>query len=373
MNENDTQKRKKNLYIVMTVWFAVLAAWLLAERMEVITQTALSKNIWWTVLLLFGAAITGFLFQPLVKEKFPSAKDSRVIADPRLHLKDHETLMGYYPVVALVVLLGGLLTSHALYGNTIIFEVKSAAFWLATGVTGVLNVFVFYFLTKGFRYGDLSLVSITQAMSPLFVLPISFAAFAFLGSIAPIANPSVSTAGMFGILLTIVALVLNVRAGKKTPVITAPPVGDWFANHPVFSGLLGTFIGSIAVNFDKVAIDSANPFLAGILTMLIVAVITTAWTCAKGGWKRVAFVFKKYAKSFLLVGLAYGAVILVMNITLYGANVNYYATIKRTSALFGIFYGMYVLREGLGTKDRVMRIAVGVLVIAGVLLITLKG
>lgn len=373
MNSNETSNRKKNLYIIMTIWFALLVVWLLATRAGVTTATALSRNIWWTALLLFGAAITGFLFQPMVKALFPSTKDPRIIADPRLHLKDHETLMGYYPIVALIVLLGGLVTSNALYGSNIIFEIKSVHFWWATATTGVLNVFIFYFLTKGLRYGDLSLVSVTQAMSPLFVLPISFAAFALLGGIAPIANPSVSTAGMFGILLTVVALVLNVIAGKKTPVTTAPPVGDWFANHPVFSGLLGTFIGSVAVNFDKIAIDSANPFLAGILTMLVVSVITTAWTYADGGFERIAFVFKKYAKAFLLVGLAYGAVILVMNITLYGANVNYYATIKRTSALFGIIYGMYVLREGLGAKDKVMRIAVGILVIAGVLLITLKG
>lgn len=373
MNENDSNTRKKNLYLVMVCWFVLLVVWILAAHTGAIAETSVTKNLWWTWLLLFGAAITGFLFQPLVKERFPSTKSPRVIADPRLHLKDHETLMGYYPIVAFVVLLGGLLTSHTLYGSDIIFQIKSVHFWWATATTGVLNVFIFYFLTKGFRYGDLSLVSVTQAMSPLFVLPISFAAFALFGSIAPIANPSVSTAGMFGILLTVVALILNVIAGKKTPVTTAPPVGDWFAHHPVFSGLVGTFIGSVAVNFDKIAIDSANPFLAGILTMLIVSVITTAWTYADGGLERIAFVFKQYANPFLLVGLAYGAVILVMNITLYGANVNYYVTIKRTSALFGIIYGMYVLREGLSTKDKVMRITVGILVIAGVLLITLKG
>lgn len=373
MNPFDAQKRKKNLYLVMGFWLTLLAAWLLAERAEVIMGTAVAKNVWWTVLLLFGAAITGFLFQPLVKEKFPSAKDSRVIADPRLHLKDHETLMGYYPFVALVVFLGGLLSSHMLYGDTIIFEVKSAAFWWATAITGVLNVFVFYFLTKGFRYGDLSLVSTTQAMSPLFVLPISIVAFALFGSIAPLPNPTVSRVGLAGILLTVIALVLNVLAGKKTPIKTSPPPGDWFAHHPVLSGLLGTLIGSISVNFDKISVDSANPFLAGILTMLIVAVITTAWTYAASGWRRVGFVFAQYAKPFLLVGLAYGAVILVMNITLYGANVNYYAAIKRTSAIFGIFYGMYVLREGMSARDRWIRIAVGILVIAGVFLITFHG
>lgn len=373
MNENDTQKRKKRLHLVMVFWLALISAWLIAVRIGIIIETPFAKNIWWTAFLLFGAAITGFLFQPLVKEKFPSHKDPRVNSDPRLHLKDHETLMGYYPIVALVVLLGGLLTSNALYGSNIIFEVKSLHFWWATAATGVLNVFISYFLTKGFRYGDLSLVSVTQAMSPLFVLPISFAAFALLGGIAPIANPAISTTGFVGILLTVIALILNIITGKKTPVTTSPPVGDRFAHHPVFSGLLGTFIGSIAVNFDKIAIDSANPFLVEILTMGIVSVITTAWTFCDGGLKRIIFVFKRYAKPFLLVGLAYGAVILVMNITLYGANVNYYATIKRTSALFGILYGMYVLREGLSGKDRAARIAVGALVILGILLITLKG
>ncbi|TSC74951.1 MAG: hypothetical protein G01um101444_128 [Parcubacteria group bacterium Gr01-1014_44] len=364
---------KKSLYLLMLLWLAGLIVWLAVVRTGLTTETAITKNIWWTGLLLFGAAITGFLFQPMLKTHFPSLKDSRVAVDPRFLLKDHEILMGYYPVVALVLFLGGLAISRPLYGANILFEIKSWHFWWATVATGILNVFIFYFLTKGFRYGDLSLVSVTQAMSPLFVLPISLAVFAWLGGKIPMANPAVSPAGFFGILITIAALALNISIGKKIPVTTSSPEGDWFASRPVISGLLGTFIGSVAVNFDKVAIDSANPFLMGIFMALIVSVITAVWTYAKGGWGRIIFIAKKYVRSFLLVGLVYGLVVLIMNVTLYGANVNYYATVKRTSAIFGIFYGIYVLKEGVNKKDRLVRVAVGVLVIFGILLITLKG
>ena len=373
MNTPNSLANRRNITRVITfVYLILLVMSKIGAVVGIIANTQIFQNVWWTALLLFGAMITGFLFQPMVKTNFPGLKDPRGTTNPNLNLKDHETLMGYYPVVALVLFIGALALSPILYGEQIILDLKSSHFFWSILGTGILNVGIFYFLTKGMRYGDVSLVSVTWALSPVFVLPISIIVYQLIGASAPIGNPSVSAAGFAGIIIAVAAVALSVLANKRKPPDEAPK-GDFFANHPVASGILATVIASVAVNFDKVAIDSANPFLAGIVMSLVVVAITLGWTLKQGGIERMRFVFKSYWREFLRVGLVYGAVILVMNVALFGANVNYYASIKRAAAIFGTFYGIYVLREGQNTGEKLLRIGVAVAVIIGIVLITLKG
>lgn len=357
-------KEKKIIYILVILWGIIVIGWKILSNLGVVSNSTLMEEIWWVGLLLWGCMILGFVFQPLIKEKFPTSTD----------LKDHETLIGYYPVVALVVFLGAFIFAPALYGSQTLLEIKSVYFWWAVIGTGILNVFIFYFLTKGLRYGDISLVSVTQSLGPVFALPISFLIFLLLQNRAPISNPNISFWGAVGIFATVIALILDsVMNKKRISNAISVPKNDWLAQHPILCGVLSALFGSIAINFDKVAIDSANPFLMGVLMALIVSIIAFIWTVKSGGLLRIKVIYSNYWKEFLLVGAVYGILILIMNITLVGHNVNYYGAIKRTSLVFSAFYGLYVLHEGVNFREKSTRFLVSIIVFIGIVLIIMKG
>lgn len=96
MNTSEINKTRKRIHAVTLIYLAMLVASKIAMKAEIIADTEAFQNVWWTALLIFGAMITGFLFQPAVKDSFPGLKDPKVMINPALHLKDHETLMGYF-------------------------------------------------------------------------------------------------------------------------------------------------------------------------------------------------------------------------------------------------------------------------------------
>jgi len=368
----DFSHRKRGVYAAIFLFALSLGGWKVMGVFELIPFGPFSERFFWVFLVLLQAVIFGAVFQPLTKNKFPKGNDPDVVKEPKLFLKDYETMAGYYPIVALLGLLGGILL-WPFFSTSSVFEIHSAHFWWAAIGTGILNTFLFYFLTKAFRYGDLSLVSATWAVSPLFVLPISFLIFELIGDATPLTNPSVSTFGFLGIMLTVGAVLVNVFVERHSGPVSGAPAGDWFANHPVLSGLFGMLFATVALNFDKVAADSANPFLSIFIAMSVVSFLTISMTVLLGSWGRLFYIIKRYWRSFLIVGGVYGITVLLAYVTLFGENVNYQGALKRSSAIFGTLYGIYVLGEGINGKAKMSRILVALSVVAGVLLIAIWG
>lgn len=369
----ENRRVKRAIYLGMTGWIAAVLFARFFLRAQFATAL-LFERVWWTAWLFFGSMLLGFIVEPLVKKSFPKPDNPAVRQYPERYLEDHEILMGYYGVVALVVLFSAFFLSPIIYQTQIVFRVASGHFWWAVCVTGVFNVGIFYFFNKALRYGDISLVSVTHGFIPVITLPISFGVYVLVHPYVALTSPRVSVWGFMGILFVVGGLALNVF--QKKPSVKAVrdmPEGDWFAAHPILSGLLSACFAGFAINFDKVAADAANPFLLGIFVPVIVMCITFFWTCFGSGFGRVAAVFRMYGKSFLVVGFWYAMVVIVMNVAVFGHNVNYYGAVKRVSILFATVYGISVLREGMNARQKIIRVFVSFLVIIGIVFITIMG
>jgi multidrug transporter EmrE-like cation transporter len=83
--------------------------------------------------------------------------------------------------------------------------------------------------------------------------------------------------------------------------------------------------------------------------------------------------WRRHWKAYCLMGGTYAAIILIMNIALFGQNLAYYAVIKRVSIVLAALYGLYVLREGVSGKDRKTRILMSIIVFIGIALIAIGG
>lgn len=338
--------------------------------------TTLQNNIWWIGIIILGSMITGFLFEPLTKLSFPKEDDLRVKENPELRLEDHEVMTGHYGFAALTVLIASFIISPILYGRQIILEIQSWNCIWAILTTGCLNVGIFYFFIKAVRYGDISQVTMIRGLPILLTLPISYFVYYFVASSGAVSPPYITLFGFLGMILVLGGIITNVLAkgSKKRPVeISSLANKDWFARHPVMSAVVSMSIASVAVNFDKVAVDSANPFLLGVAGLLIIATITFFWVLTKKGWKRIKFLFQNYLPNFIKVGIVYGLIIVCMNIGLYGNNVNYIVAAKSSTVVFAAFYGIFVLNEGLKLRHKIIRLATGLFIFGGIAIITFYG
>lgn len=355
-------QRKALTYALIALALFGLIVW------RVLGVSDSQNTLWWWLLLLWGTAYTGIVQHPLNKSLFPGMEHPEIVQEPARLLKDHEALALYYPVSVIVIGLSAYILSPLLFsGATSLFTIKSMHFWWASVLSGILNVGIFYFFNKGMRYGDVSVVSTAWGFNPVIVLPVSFIVYAFVGGV--VTSPTVSTLGFVGIVLVVGAIFVNGATQKKTTP-TTPPKGDWFAHHPFLSGLLGAgIIAPIAVNFDKVAVDAGNPFLAGMVTFATASVITLAWTMVESGWKRISYLIHVYRKELLVMGVAFAISNIAFNVTLYGQNINYYAAIKRSTVLWSTLYGIFMLREGGDARNKRIRLLVSLVLFLGVVLI----
>ncbi len=357
-------------YGVCLLFYRVMAVNLGYEANE------LYNTIWWVGIILLGSMMTGLLFEPMTKASFPTGNDPRIKKNPELELEDHEVMIGHYGFAALTAFVIAVLISPLIYGKQIILEVRSLDFIWAVVTTGVLNVGIFYFFIKAVRYGDISQISMFRGLIPILTLPISYAVYNFVESSGFVTSPHVTGFGFLGIILVVGALFINIiiKGSKKKPVeISALAKEDWFAQHPVVSIIVSVCFACFAINFDKVAVDSANPFIFCVVVLLIIAAITFAWVVRKKGYKRIKFLFRNYLSNFIKVGMVYGTMVVCMNVGLYGNNVNYVGAAKRVSIVFATIFGVFVLREGMKPMHKIVRVVSSILVFAGIFIMAVWG
>lgn len=369
------QRRFRSLFhFVLAVWGIGILGVSIAKSLNLISLPDSLERVWWFSFLLLGTALLGAVFQPLLKEYFIRTDNPSVQNNRELLLTDYETLAGYYPVAFITIIIGSFFLSPVFFNTQIFFTLNSPSiFWVAVLCTGMLNVLLFYFMNKAYRYGDLSLVSATWALSPVFAIPISFIAYQLLEDSAVLTAPGMSIGGIAGIAIILLSILGIGFIGRKQ----LPPAGalpnDWFTGYPVMSGILGSLIAAFAINFDKIAIEAGNPFLTVAVVAGTVALITGGITIARSGVARLIFIFTAYRKQFLILGALYGAILMIMALTLLGENVNYQGTIRRFSIVFAALYGIWILGEGGSFSNKTLRVLIALAAFSGVAIIAFFG
>lgn len=226
-------------------------------------------------------------------------------------------------------------------------QLNQTTLTLALG-SGLLHVFYFVALQAGYRKGDLSVVyPVARGAGPLFSVTGAVLLF----------GERLGVWGIIGFLLIIagVCLLTGFKAGA----------GEKSVRRGVYFGLLtGLFIASYTL-WDKAAVADYGvsaiviAFASMILPLLLLAPavidkIPTIRTEIKLHWKQVLGVAVLQPLSYLLVLVA-------MKTT----PVSYVAPVRELSIVFGVFFGVNLLKE----KDRTKRLAAAVVILAGIVLL----
>lgn len=227
-------------------------------------------------------------------------------------------------------------------------------FWRAVLITGSLNIIMFPLTLKAFEYGEYSSVYSMSLATPIFLLLTSWI---FLGEVPPLY-------GMAGVVLTVIGLI----------VVTINRKGEVEATNPVLGNMMGltvALMGSISVNFDKIATLSSDRFFApacitgfmsiGYITYLV---IRRKPILARRDKIPGIFIFSGIAV-LLLLGLAQALNNIFYNYALTLGFASYTIAIKRISVIFGVIWAWLFFRE----KNISKKLLGAGIAVAGVLLI----
>ncbi|MDI6806664.1 MAG: DMT family transporter, partial [Candidatus Aenigmarchaeota archaeon] len=226
-------------------------------------------------------------------------------------------------------------------------------FLYALLIWGALNVITSILYIKAIKISPLSLTIPMLTFTPLFMLltsPIILGEF-----------PSI--AGIIGICLIVFgSYLLNIQEVRKS--LLAPFKALIKEKGPVLM-LLVAFIWSITANIDKIAVLHSNPFFYAIVgnVFLSLALFPIMFLKSKQNLKQ----FPINIKALIPIGLFSALMFIFQLSAIMLTLVVYVIVIKRTSAIFSIFYGRFIFKE-VNIKERLLGT---IIMILGVLLISL--
>ena len=204
-------------------------------------------------------------------------------------------------------------------------------FFLAVAVTALLNIIAVYIYIKALKASPLSLSVPMLAFTPAFLLLTS----------AIILKEFPSLFGFFGILLIVAgAYSLNYERGNRD--LLAPLKAIKRQKGPLY--MLGmSFIYSITVNFDKLAVINSSPiFAAAFVTTLIGS---SLFIIALVKTKNTLHQFRINFWIFIILGIIISFEILTIYTSFSLINVSYTMSMKRISILFGVLFGYLFFKE----------------------------
>ncbi|MCK4836202.1 MAG: EamA family transporter [Candidatus Aminicenantes bacterium] len=227
-------------------------------------------------------------------------------------------------------------------------------FWPALIIGGILNMIATVFYMKALKSSDLSITVPMVTFTPVFLLitsPLMVGEF-----------PTLS--GLAGIILIVVgAYILNIRDSKQG--IRAPFKALMAEKGPRFM-LVVALIWSITSNIDKIGVTHSS-VVFWVTAINVVSAIFLFPVALYRTLNTGAGLYLKNLKTLLVVGFiaALRSMFQITAITL--TLVAYVISVKRTSVIFGIFFGYLIFREK-GFRERLLG---AVVMVAGVFLITL--
>jgi len=226
-------------------------------------------------------------------------------------------------------------------------------FWLALFTGGSLYAITLILYMKAIKSSDLSITVPMLTFTPLFLLITS----------PLIVGEFPSIFGLIGIFLIVMgSYLLNIN--KKSRGYFAPFKALLKEKGPRLM-LIVAFIWSITSNIDKIGLQNSSPLFWVIAVDAFVALLMFPLCKSRGNGK--THQIHANLRALLKVGL-FGGLTSVCQMTAISLTlVAYVISIKRTSAIMGVFFGYLIFKEK-GIRERLVGVIVMVL---GVLFITL--
>ena len=240
-------------------------------------------------------------------------------------------------------------------------------FW-PLAATSLLNIFIMYSIGRSLKGADASLIA------PL-------GAFGSLISILPswlILNEVPTTYGYIGLTLMFIGLYATAFIeGKKVQLETIPlwaktmdsrprliaPLIMLFRNKYVAISLVGTSLGAVSVNFDKLAAMRSSSTFAASMVMLFISLVGLYKTNKSGELSQIC---KKHILSLVLSAVSLAFVLVLFWLAFHYGLAIYVSALKRTNVIFVMLISYFFLGESVGVKKRLP--AVLMIVVASVLL-----
>jgi drug/metabolite transporter (DMT)-like permease len=227
-------------------------------------------------------------------------------------------------------------------------------FWLATLCALPLEITAIILYTKALKVSPLSVSMPFLALTPLFLIAISFV----------VLGEKVSPGGSIGILLMAIgSYTLNIHKIRQA---IFEPFKAIFREKGSVMMIIVAFIFSFTASLGKMAIEHSSPVFFGSIYFVLLTLMFTPIALIKN--KGSLTITRKDFGPLAAIGITYSIMILFHMLAISMVNVAYMISVKRTSLLFSILYGHLLFRE-----EKIAEKAVGsIIMFAGFLLIVLS-
>lgn len=287
----------------------------------------------WFVLALVGALFMSF-YDVLIK---------KIVKD-----------MDVYALGAYTLLIGAFFAFIISFANGL--PHINRTFVYAALLTSFINSIALVLYYKALKATDISLVIPFSSLTPLFLILTSYL----------ILGEQPTLAGTLGIIFVVFgAYTISFR--KKEGMLM--PFKEFFKNRGIFLMICAAALWGISVNFYKMTIINSDPLFSIFAIYLLIGAILLPCSIFRNRLKKSRFVLKKNIK--LLVSVAAIALVsdIAMAFALSQQIAPYVISIKRTSILFSVFFGMLLFKE----RHFVHRFVSALIILTGIILIVLTG
>ena len=228
------------------------------------------------------------------------------------------------------------------------------AFWLWMAISVPAEITAMYLYMKAIRDYPLSFTVPYLAFTPIFAVLIAWL----------ILQERISVSGLAGILLIIIgAWFLNLSETEGLSIKTALKPFHYILINP---GSRYMLIAAVIYSFTAVSTKAAMQYMPasqfGAFYYLSVGMVALL-LFGRGGYSKI----RQNFKAALLVALLMAVMVYLHFLALEKIEVAYMISVKRTSLLFGIIFGVLFFRE----KHLGMHLFAGCLMLAGVAIIGL--
>ena len=227
-------------------------------------------------------------------------------------------------------------------------------FWTATLIALPFEITAIVLYTKALKVSPISLTMPFLALTPLFLILVSYV----------ILGETVSVSGAAGILLIASgSYTLNIHKARESPL---GPVKAVFRERGSMMMIAVALIYSVTSSLGKKAITNSSPVFFGSFYFVLLTAVFTPIALYKS--KDRLTITRKDIGPLAAIGITYAAMVLFHMLAMSMTNVAYMISVKRTSLLFSILLGHLLFKE-----EKIAEKAAGsIIMLAGFLLIVLS-